>query len=291
MHPKTVRLIKNVVFAVVIVTAGIVIRQQNEGAHHPGWTIALWALSAWVVLRIGLGLKRGHALLREHAADGLSLKSVDNITTASMPESVRGAYGLEKRMYAAAWRALTRKPVPRRAEFSVSAGARSASMLRLGVAAVLALSAAGALALVQADLSTRTLVLLCTGLGFLALYLLAWLIGSRRLLHESGHDISLDFLGLDLGIRASGAVPMTAILRARTASGINELPPDDVWTLAPFDAPNVLVELDGVVSIEAQRFGYPVTLRKRFIALYVDEPARFLSAIAHALPASLPQFG
>lgn len=291
MKANKTRFIKNLLIAVLVLSAGWFIRQQNVGAHHVGWTVAMWALGALVVVRIGLALRRGHKLVREHASSGVSLKSVDQITTASMPESMRGAYGLEKRMYAAAWRALTGKPLLRIAEFSVDGGPRSARMLTLASLALVAISGGAVLAGVQLGLGLRGLLILGGATLFIALYLGAWLIGSRRILHESGHDISLDFLSLDVGLRASAVLPMAAVLRAHSADILGVLEPDDVWTLAPFDAPNVLVELDGLVDIDAKRFGYPTHMRKRFIALYVDEPSRFIAAVAHALPGSLRATG
>jgi hypothetical protein len=205
-------------------------------------------------------------------------------------QAARGFYGLEKRMYAAAWRALSRRPVVRKAEFSVAGGARSARLFVLGVALVLTVAGGAALAVAGAGLTPAKTWLACGGLGFCAAYLLAWLAGSRRALQESGHAISLDTLALELGLRASANVPMSAIARSLHPSAIPLAVPADVWVLTPFERPNVLLKLARPVAIEALRFGYPVTLHKSHIALYVDEPARFVSALEHALPGSQRHF-
>jgi hypothetical protein len=290
MSPKVLRVFRKLLLAAVVLAAAWFIRHQNQGVHHVGWTIAGWALTALVVVRVGLALRRGHALVRQHASEGLSIKSIDQVTTAGMPAWMRGAYGLEKRMYAAAWRALSRKDLVRSAEFSVAGGPRSARMFTLGLALVLVAACAALLALLQSGLPAFAAYGACGGVLFATAYLLAWLAGSRRLLRESGHDITLATLALDLGLRASARVPMTAIGRALHPSAITLAAPADVWMLAPFERPNVLLKLARPVAIEAVRFGYPVTLHKSHIALYVDEPARFVSALEHALPGSRRHF-
>ena len=197
------------------------------------------------------------------------------------------AHGVEKRLLAAAWRDLMRAPVQRAAEFSVAGGARLARMWNLAALLLMALPAAIMLAAVLAGLGARGLLIVGAQVLLVSLYFGALLIGGRRVLRESGHDISLDFLKLDLGLHGSATLPMASVLRAHRADIVAVLAPDDVWMLAPFDVPNVLVELDGLVDIAAQRFGYPSTLRRRYIALYVDEPVHFLAAVAHALPGKL----
>ena len=290
MPPKTARFLRKLLLAAAVLIAGLVIRHQHQGVQHVGWTVAGWALPAMVVLRIGLALRRGRALLKQHAADGLSLKGVDQVAAAAMPASMRGFYGLEKRMVAAAWRTLSRQPLARSAEFSVARGARSARLFVLGIALVLAAACSTLLAILGAGLSATGLWLACGGVAFGTVYLLAWLVGSRRLLRESGHDISLETLTLELGLRASARVPMNAIACSLHPSAIALAMPADVWVLTPFERPNVLLKLARPVAIEALRFGYPATLHKSHIALYVDEPARFVSALEHALPGSQRHF-
>jgi hypothetical protein len=291
MRPQTSRLLRKLLLVAVMIGAGLLIRQQNQGVHHVGWTVAGWALTAMVVVRIGFALRRGRAVLRQHAADGLSLKSVDQVTTAAMPAALRGFYGMEKRMYAAAWRALSRQPLVRNAEFSVAGGARSARLFVLGVVLVLAAAGAAVPAIAAAGVTLTKTWLAFGAVAFGTAYLLAWLVGSRRLLRESGHAISLDTLALDLGLRGSADVPMSAIARSLHPSAIPLATPADVWVLTPFERPNVLLKLARPVAIEALRFGYPVTLHKSHIALYVDEPARFVAALEHALPGRQRHFG
>ena len=189
-----------------------------------------------------------------------------------------------RHLLAAAWRALSRQPLVRNAEFAVAGGRRSARLFMLGVVLVPAAAAGAALALAGAGLTPATTWLALAGVAFCAACLLAWLVGGRRLLRESGHAISLDTLALDLGLRASANVPMSAIARSLHPSAIPLAAPADVWVLTPLERPNVLLKLARPVAIEALRFGYPVTLHKSHIALYVDEPARFVSALEHALP-------
>lgn len=208
-----------------------------------------------------------------------------NVNRAAM------AHGVEKRVLAAAWRALARKPLQRTAEFPVAGGPRTARAASLAMLCLFLLAGGAMLAGGQGGLGPVGMLALGGITLVMTSYLCALLIGSRRILRESGHAISLDLLALDMGLHGSAVLPMSALLRAHRADIVAVLAPDDVWLLSAFDVPNVLVELDGLVNIEAQRFGYPLTLRKRYVALYLNEPAQFLAAVANALPGKLRAVG
>lgn len=198
---------------------------------------------------------------------------------------------LEKRMRAGAWRALCRRPVARAAEFSVSHGPRVAWLSSWSKPTVLGLPVVAYACSSDLALAPAVSWAITAAVGALALTLLAWTIGARRVLDESGHAVSLDELGIDLGLYVSASVPMAAVVRCLDTSVLGQLDTADVWTLAPSELPNVVVELDGPTTIAAQRLGRAVTVRARFIALYADEPARFMAAVEHALPAPLRAYG
>jgi hypothetical protein len=56
----------------------------------------------------------------------------------------------------------------------------------------------------------------------------------------------------------------------------------EVWTLSPGEPVNVLVELTRSTELASIAFGSPSDISKRFIALYVDEPERFVAAVSAA---------
>ncbi len=101
----------------------------------------------------------------------------------------------------------------------------------------------------------------------LALYALAWIVGLRRILDESGHGLSLKALDIDYGLQLSATVPMAAVVRCYDGGVLNGLSAADVWFATPAELPNVVIELAGPTSIKAVKFGRSttaVTLRDRY---------------------------
>jgi catechol 2,3-dioxygenase-like lactoylglutathione lyase family enzyme len=46
---------------------------------------------------------------------------------------------------------------------------------------------------------------------------------------------------------------------------------------------NILIELTGTTPLAVTTFGYPRSLSRRFIALYVDQPGAFAEAVTRAI--------
>jgi hypothetical protein len=284
MEAKQARIIKSVVQVVVVVGLGYVVRHKVAETHAPVWIAAGWLLSAWVVLRLAMAIKRGHALFRAHTATGINLENMDSLTTASIQPWARGYYQIEKKAYRGAWRTITRKPLTPAGEFSVAGGPngkrRAAGLLLL----VLACSALGAVYLPGLVTAFWPRLLAFAGAGYAALYAAIWIIGERRSLKEGGHRITRDALILDLGIRCAGAVALGSIAACSVIEpGADGIAASDVWTVSPGERANVLIALNGVTTLAITSFGSPKDVSKRFIALYVDQHAAFADAVTQAI--------
>jgi hypothetical protein len=285
------RLALNLLLTAAMLAASYAVRTHTGSAHGAGWTLAAWALAAWVGLRMILALRRARAGYRKHARQGLNLRAVDAMTTASLPAWAQGFYALEKRMYAGAWRALRRVPLHREAEFSVALGPNVAWLSAWPMVGVAAIPAVFVFACIDAGLSHTTIALSGAALFVLGLYLLAWIVGMRRILRESGLAVSLETIHIDLGLRGEACVPMAAVDCCYDASALAALAPAQVWTMTPSEEPNVIVALKGPTTIAATRFGKPVTVTASWIALYADAPVAFTDAVNNALPRRLRSFG
>lgn len=284
MEKKHTRIIKNVVQAIVVVGLGYLVRHKVAETDAVVWIAAGWLLTAWVVLRVGLGLKRGYANFRTHTESGINIESIDKLTTASMPPWTRGYYLIEKRAYRGFWRTLTLKPVTRAGEFSL-AGGRSG---QLKAAGLLLLVAAGtvfaALFLPTVVTGVWPRVFAFAGVGYALLYAVIWIVGERRSLKEGGHRIAHDELILDLGIRCSGAVALDSIASCSLHEpGMARIANADVWMVSPGESPNVQIQLFRTTELAITSFGSPREISMRFIALYVDQPAQFVEAMSEAI--------
>jgi hypothetical protein len=111
-----------------------------------------------------------------------------------------------------------------------------------------------------------------------ALYTLAWVIGDRWHLGAGRHVLTADALHLDVGVRASGVLPLASIERMET---VNE--PLTAWrrkhgagrgatlVVTPFDKPNCVL----VLKPEAELGILHWQVRKRvpqYVFLYLDRP-------------------
>jgi hypothetical protein len=118
---------------------------------------------------------------------------------------------------------------------------------------------------------------------FTALYAAIWIVGDRRNLKEGGHRITNDALIVDLGIRCSGVIALDSIAACRKLEqGERHSAASDAWIVSPGEAANVLIELDGMTTLEIMTWGWPRQVSKRFVALYVDEPDLFVHAVSQA---------
>jgi hypothetical protein len=283
MEAKRARLIKNVIQAVVVIGIGALVRVKTAETHAPVWIAAGWLLSAWVVLRLAIALRRGYAKFRTHTATGINLDNIDKLTAASMQPWARGYYQMETRVYREAWRALRREPLAPAGDFSVAAGPKAE--MRSAVLLLLVLACAVAAGMILPGIVTAfwPRVFTFAGAGFALLYALIWIVGERRSVAEGGHRLTRDELILDLGIRGAGAVALASIAACRVLeAGAHAGSAGDVWTLSPGERTNVLIELTGMTTLAVTSFGSPRAVTRRFIALYVDQPDAFAAAVLRA---------
>lgn len=283
MEAKRARLIKTVIQAIVVIGIGTVIRIKTAETHAPVWIAAGWLLSAWVVLRVAMAIRRGYAKFRAHTATGINLDNIDKLTAASMQPWARGYYQMEKRVYRETWRALRREPLAPAGDFSVAGGLRGKLMSALLFLLVLACGVGAGVFLPGVVTALWPRVFAYAGAGCAVLYALIWIVGERRSLAQGGHRITADELHLDLGIRGAGAVALISIAGCRVAGpGAHAGAAGDVWTLSPGERANVLIELTGMTTLAVTSFGSPRARTTRFIALYVDQPEAFAAAVMRA---------
>ena len=288
MQNKQARVIKAVIPAIVVVGLGYLVRHKIAETHALAWIAAGWLLTAWIIVRGGLAIKRGHAAFRAHTATGVNLENFDKLTAASMPPWTRGYYEMEKRAYRGAWRSITRTPVLPAGEFSVAGGPNHAKRSSAALLLVFVLAALGAAYLPQLAANFWPRAFWCGGAVLGGTYAAIWIVGDRRNLKEGGHRIGSGVLNLDLGRRCAGVVPLDRIAACSLIErGMAPLPADQVWTVAPGERPNVLIALTGATALEVTSFGSPREIRKRYIALYVDRPAGFADAVMPANGRSL----
>lgn len=287
MKSKQARIIKTLIQAVLVVTIGYVIRHKIAETHAPMWIAAGWLLSAWMVLRVVLAARRGYANFRAHTQSGVNLDNIDKLTTATMHPWMRGYYAMEKRAYRGAWRTLALKHLAPVGDFSVSGGPRGKMLAAGALLLVVACGVLGALAVPGLTSAFWPRVFWYAGVIGTAMYAAIWVLGVRRNLQEGGHRITHDELILDMGIRGSGAVALKSIASGNLLDqSIGPIASSDVWTLSPGEPVNVLVELTRSTELAITAFGSPREISKRFIALYVDHPERFVTALSAACAGS-----
>lgn len=284
MKTEKARLIKTVIQAIVVVGLGYFIRHRAAETGSEVWIAAGWLLTAWVVLRLAVALKRGYATLRAHTESGVNLETLDKLTTASMQPWMRGFYLVEKRAYRGFWHAITQKPVTPAGEFSVAGGPKG-RMLAVALLALVAIGAAVAAAYLPGLVTAFwPRVFAFAGAGYAALYAAVWIVGERRSLKEGGHRIAHDSLILDRGIRCSGAIALDSIAGCHVPKrGQRRKAASDAWTVAPGAPANVLIELNGMTPLAITAFGSPRDISTMFVALYVDRPASFADAVCGAI--------
>lgn len=286
MLTKKMRLLVRVVAAVAVIGLGYLVRQHSGAQDHVGWTIAGWALTALVVVRIGFALLRGRAALKAQGGQ-VTLKTIETATVSALPQWAQGWSKSEMKIYGGSWRALTRVPLPDDGRFTVGMGARSAAYFAVAVLAVLVCAGAALVLLAGWSSSLKSLLIGVACIAGPALYLLVMLAGERRLLNESGHSVDGDVLRLALGLRFAADVSVADILSCVRLAGSAHAP---ACIVSPFEAPNVLVTLRHGAVVDAVRFGYPFKPGKAALALYVDDPDGFVDAVSVAVARQLPKY-
>lgn len=286
MNTKQARIIKGVIQVIVYVGLSYLVRHKVAETHATVWIAASWLLTAWVVLRVSLAIKRAHATFRAHTATGVNLGNLNTLASASSPPWMRGSLEMEARAHRGTWRTVTRVPLVSAGEFLVAGGPKHGRRTVAALLLVLAATVLGALYLPQLATSfwPRTFWSVGTVLG--GMYAASWIVGDRRNLKEGGHRIESGTLILDLGLRSAAVVPLERIAACRAIeAGMAPLPADQVWTASAGERPNVLIELAGEAPLPVTSFGSPREISKRYIALYVDRPAALAEAVtaAHGL--------
>jgi hypothetical protein len=279
-----------VLLALTVIGLGMLVRYMAKSGD-PFWVGAQWVFWIVVAVRLAIGVRRGLKLFRaQTAAEGVTLKSMDGLTVAAMPAWMRGYYAVEKKVYGGFWRALTRKPLAAAPGFSAVNGPRGPlvrALILLALALLLALPFGAPYVLPELRFGLLASLFACAPL----LYALVWLVGMRRALRESRHSVSAEALVLDLGIRASAAIPSARIVRCGTLlvpfaqyRSMHQFDASEVWTVSPMETANVLVTLDAVLALDTLWFGYPKQVSTKYIALYVDEPHAFVDALSAVIP-------
>ncbi len=291
MQMNKTHLVKRSAQIILYLAAGYLIRQKGLSGD-PLWIAAGWLLSAWVVLRVGLAVRRAVVKVRARTANGVDLASLDRLTVEAMPSWVHGYYAIEKKIYAGCWRALTRRAVPVRAGFGVAGGPNGRAIALLLLLAAGAGAAALAWSVQALALSFWPHLLVQGCVAVIGLYAAIWVLGDRRMLAETGHSIAPAALTLELGIRSAAVVALAAIAECRVPvgdfkahCGAQGMDGSQLWRVAPGEAPNVVLVLRADTLLDTMWFGYPRKLSKRYIALYVDQPQQFARAMEAALRA------
>jgi hypothetical protein len=182
----------------------------------------------------------------------------------------------------AAWRALSRSAIV--VDGSRFSTARTSQLGRFVVGMiVVTLMEAPALHLI---LHRQSLLVHLFVLG-LNLLTIVWLLGDRRLIEESGHRLGDDALELALGRRWQGRLAYTQLRSARRIEGIGPLsrrraPAPRTLRLTPLDTPNVELVLRAPTRLRRPPLGIARPVER--VQLFVDEPDRFVAALATRLP-------
>jgi HAMP domain-containing protein len=286
MEKSKLNAARRIELALLVVGAGYLVKYQVAATHSPYWIGAGWLLTAWLAWRVARALVRGWRRVRAHSAAGVNLDTLDALTTDAMQPWLRGYYAVEKRMYRGFWRTLTRAPLAPRDGFSMRRGRNGARLVEAGLAALVLVSAVASLPVLYFASPFWPRLSMLAAIAALALYAAIWLIGERRAIAESAHAVSAQTVSIELGVRCVATLALDAIAdcrlldesvesyRARGGIGAAE-----IWVVAPSEPPNVVLELARLTTLDVLAFGYPRVLRKRVIALYLDQPAAFVAAV------------
>ena len=132
---------------------------------------------------------------------------------------------------------------------------------------------------------------------FGSLWTVAWAVALRSAMRHVDHVLAPHTLTLAIGFKHLCRVPLTAIAEVRVIDrkaadwyAACKLRPRDVTVLASLDKPTLLIELKpGLDGAWWVRNGVQRPL-KRWIAVFVDEPAAMRAAVTAALtPSTAPQ--
>lgn len=266
---------------VALALAGLVARLS--GVALAGWLLAPLVLAEAVV---GLTVLRAVAL-GYRTGEGPRWARLEAALARRLGPLLAGAAVGEIRLVGAAARSVTRRPLPRTADEAHHPGA--GATWRTVVFALILVTFAEALVLhlLLAKGFDITHPAAHGALSALHLYGIIWLLGDLRLMAESAHRVDADGLTIALGLRWRGFVPWSAVQRitpgevAEPDRLIGEKRPPHVLAVTPAETPIITLHLRAPVELGTY-FG--ITRSGTEIALYVDDPARFVAAAEPHLP-------
>jgi hypothetical protein len=199
-------------------------------------------------------------------------RRVEELLGELLPPGVRAVALMELRLMRGAVVAVARRPV-RRPEGTFTTLERSGSGFILPMFAMLTAAEMGAVhALIAGRWPGAWGV--HAALAGLNAYGFLWLLGDRRAMRETGHRVEGRALVLELGLRFQARFPLGMVQKALRLRG-----PARHTRVTPFDPPNVHLCLTGPVEY---RTYFGLRRRTQHLDLYVDEPERFLAAVAPA---------
>lgn len=279
-------LIKFIIINGLFLAAGYYI-YQNAVPGEMSWKIAGGVLTTVWVLRLYFAVTGKLKIIKEKTGGDISVKNIDAVGAAALPDWMGGYYDIEKKIYKYSWRVVTFARIEPQPGFATHVPAANGVKALVYTAIVCGLCAWGAVAL-MAWLGTGVSgILSAIGMGLLAVYLGAWLLGDWRATREHRHVIADDALQLRLGVRSAASIPLDAIARcvvltdpAALATGA-----DAPLRISASASANVLVELASKQPIAITRFGYPIPTSAAQVALQLENPHEFVVTLNQKLQA------
>ncbi len=282
MQAKAGKLLQ-ILVGLSLLAAGWWIKERGAATYAIEWVAAGWALTAVVLLRAALALRRSVKKVRQHTAAGISLQAADALVVDAMPGWLRGFYAMEKRAYRYTWRALTGHQLPASARFGVAAGPHGKMRTASLTLTVIVCGAALATAVPRYFSMVWPLLGAATALLVVVLYALVWILGGRRALREGGHRIEDGQLLLDIGLRACAAIQLNNIDDCVAVGGHARA--EGAWHLTLGEQANAALELAGA-PFHATVLGSQHMIDARRVLLYVDDPVAFVAGVKHAVVAA-----
>jgi hypothetical protein len=282
MQKKT-KVVGKVVLALLVIGLGMLVRERIVATGAIGWVAAGWAMTALVLLRVALALRRGVRNWRRHAVGGVSLASIDAVSTATMPPWAQGWYAMEKQAYRYFWRALTGAAPRGAGPFTLAGGSQGGK--RTACLVMMAALCGGAIGYFLSRHLAPGWPLAGAGAALLLalLYALVWIVGDRRSLREAGHAIDGAALVLDLGLRARASIALASLADCVAIGGDGGAGDGHAPVLRLTAGETANVALSVAAPFEAVVHGTARTLAAGRIVLYVDDPAAFIGAVKHAI--------
>lgn len=252
------------------------------------WTVAAVVLTVWWAARLIFAGVNKYKAVKEKTKGDISLKNIDQVGAATIPEWLLGYYETEKKMYLYFWRTLTFAPVKASAGYRNQIPASHAIKAVLKSAVAIGLCAWGGKALLDWLGTGTSGIVSAVTMGLLALYLLVWILGDWRGMRDIGQQLGAQTLDLSLGVRGEVSLPLSSIASMRVTSGVPAAGSAVLMLSGASDA-NVLVELHEEQELKVLRYGYPAPVRAAAIALKLEKPQAFIDSLKIPLLQAAPR--